>query len=83
MAQLRHLCRCHGILYSLVTPHPTLAKTVSILLHDFRYHNERYNQSQAESRLDEMILARQGQLQTVLVMDADRTLAAEDTGVLF
>ena len=43
----------------------------------------KYNLSQVESRLDDAVVASQGQLETVLVMDADRTLAAEDTGALF
>jgi len=81
--QLRHLCRRNGILFSLVSPYPTLLNKVSILLHDFRYHTEKYNLSQAESKLDDAVVARQGQLETVLVIDADRTLAAEDTGALF
>ena len=81
--QLRDLCRRHGILFSLVSPHPTMLNKVSILLHDFRSHTEKYNLSQAESRLDDATVANQGQLETVLVMDADSTLAAEDTGALF
>jgi len=81
--QLRRLCRHHGILFSLVSPHPTLLNKVLTLLRDFRHHSEEYNLSHAEARLDEALLAGQGQLETVLVMDADRTLAAEDTGALF
>ena len=81
--QLRYLCRRHGILFSLISLYPTLLNKVSILLHDFRHHTEKYNLSQAESRLDEAVVASQGQLETVLVIDADRTLAAEDTGALF
>ena len=81
--QLRYFCRRHGILFSLISLYPTLLNKVSILLHDFRHHTENYNLSQAESRLDEAVVASQGQLETVLVIDADRTLAAEDTGALF
>ena len=81
--QLRYLCRHHGILFSLVPPHPTLLNRISTLLQDFSFHTEKYNLSQAESRLDEAIAASHGQLETVLIMDADRTLAAEDTGALF
>ncbi len=81
--QLRRLCRNHGILFSLVSPHPTLLSKVLTLLRDFWRHTEKYNLSHAESRLDEALVAGQGQLETVLVMDADRTLAAEDTGALF
>jgi uracil phosphoribosyltransferase/phosphoserine phosphatase len=82
-AQLRRLCRHHGILFSLVSPHPTLLNKVLTLLRDFWHHTEKYNLSHAESTLDEALVAGQGQMETVLVMDADRTLAAEDTGALF
>ena len=81
--ELRRLCRHHDILFSLVSPHPTLLNKVLTLLQDFRHHTEEYNLSCSESRIDEIIAAGQGQLETVLVMDADRTLAAEDTGELF
>jgi uracil phosphoribosyltransferase/adenylate kinase/phosphoserine phosphatase len=81
--QLRRLCRHHSILFSLVSEHPVLLNKVSTLLHDFWHHTEKYNLSYAESRLDEALVAGQGQLETVLAMDADRTLAAEDTGTLF
>ncbi|PMD56107.1 uncharacterized protein K444DRAFT_632542 [Hyaloscypha bicolor E] len=81
--QLRHLCYHHGILFSLVSPHPTLLNKVSTLLRDFRHHTEEYNLSRAESRMEEVLLAGQGQLETVLVMDADRTLAVKDSGALF
>ena len=81
--QLRHLCYHHGILFSLVPPHTTLHKKASMLLRDFRYHSENFNLSRAETRLDEVIAAGQGQLETVLVMDADRTLAATDSGAIF
>lgn len=81
--QLRRLCRDHGILFSLLSPRPKLPKRVSTLLHDFQRHSETYNLSRAESSLDKAFAAGQGQLETVLVMDADRTLAAEDTGTLF
>jgi len=81
--QLRHLCYHYGILFSLLSPHPTLHKKVSMLLRDFRYHTENFNLFRAENRLDEVIAAGQGQLETVLVMDADRTLAATDSGAIF
>ncbi|KAF8848881.1 hypothetical protein BDZ45DRAFT_605209 [Acephala macrosclerotiorum] len=81
--ELRCLCRNHGILFSLVSPHPMMLEQVSTLLHDFRRHTEKYNLSQAESRLDEIVAAGEGQLKTMLVMDADRTLAPQDTGTLF
>lgn len=81
--QLRALCRRHHILFSLVSPSVTQLDKVSILLHDFRCHTEKHNLYQAESRLDDVFDASQGELEVALVMDADRTLAAEDTGALF
>ncbi|KAF7508333.1 hypothetical protein GJ744_009324 [Endocarpon pusillum] len=81
--QLRDLCRSHDILFSSLSQHPMLLKKTLKLIRDFQHHTEKYNLSQAENRLDEALVAGQGQLETVLVMDADRTVAAEDTGVLF
>ncbi|MCJ1340449.1 hypothetical protein MMC09_005745 [Bachmanniomyces sp. S44760] len=81
--QLRDLCRHHDILFSLVDSSPMLLSRVSKQLHDFRIHTEQYNLSQAEGRLDEVIKVGHGQLETVLVMDADRTLAPQDTGAEF
>lgn len=85
-AELRRLCREHNILFSLVSPSessPTMLSKVATLLRDFREHTEEHNLSQVKNRLDDIIATGKGQLETVLVMDADRTLAAEDTGVLF
>ena len=81
--QLRSLCRKHGILFSLVSQQPTLLNKVLMLLHDFQHHTEEYNLSIAENFLDESVVAGQSKLETVLVMDADRTLASMDTGTLF
>ena len=81
--QLRDLCRNHGILFSLVSQQSTLLNKVSILLLDFQPHTEGYNLSLAKSRLDDFVGASQAELETVLVLDADRTLAAVDTGILF
>lgn len=80
--QLRHLCRRNGILFNLIQPQATLLNKVLTLLIDFGRHNEEYNLWQAVNRLDD-IVSPQNQLETVLVMDADRTLAAEDAGTLF
>ncbi|WEW55965.1 hypothetical protein PRK78_001400 [Emydomyces testavorans] len=80
-AHLQRLCRAHGILFALLSP-PLMGK-ISMLLRDFQQHNEQYNLSRAESRLDEIFATGHNMPETVLVMDADRTLAAEDTGSLF
>lgn len=81
--KLRNLCREHGILLSIVTPEQTLLKKVSTLLRDFQGHDEEYNLSQAEIRLDQVLVHGSSRLETMLVMDADRTLAAVDTGNMF
>ena len=81
--QLRDICYRNNILFSTLPPDIT---TFSRLIRDFRDHNEPCNLSYAESRLDEALSslsAGKSQLETILVPDADRTLAAEDTGTLF
>ena len=80
---LRDLCRRNSILLSLVSPGPMLLEKVSMLLQNFKSHTEEYNLSRAKSRLDDPVVAGKGELKTLLVLDADRTLAAEDTGALF
>ncbi|CAD6568849.1 MAG: hypothetical protein ASARMPRED_002077 [Alectoria sarmentosa] len=82
-SQLRELCRRHGILFSVVAKSPMRLSKVSMMLHDFRCHTESHNLSKAKTKLDDTVGASQGQLETMLVIDADRTLAAEDTGALF
>lgn len=49
---------------------------------DFRVHNQDYNQVQAERRFDE-ILWNHDKLETMLVIDGDKTLAANDTGLMW
>ena len=82
-SRLRLLCRDHSILYIAVSEGPNLLHQVSTLLKDFRHHGEGYNLSKAERQLDKVLGTSKGQLKTMLVIDADRTLAAEDTGNLF
>ena len=82
-SQLRDICYRNNILFSTLSPDIT---TFSRLIRDFRNHNKPYNLSYAESRLDEALsslTAGKSQLETMVVLDADRTLAAEDTGTLF
>ncbi|KAL8698861.1 MAG: hypothetical protein Q9224_001658 [Gallowayella concinna] len=80
--QLRALCRAHGILF-MVIHHPADLDEISTLLCDFRLHTEEYNLFIAKRELDRIFDAGQEWPTTMLVMDADRTLAAEDTGALF
>ena len=84
-SQLRDLCRQYEILFMLISPNPglMLPKRAATLLRDFQCHDEPYNFSQAIIMLDYAITSRRGELETVLVMDADKTLTEQDTGRLF
>ncbi|KAL2818252.1 uracil phosphoribosyltransferase-domain-containing protein [Aspergillus cavernicola] len=79
--ELRGLCRHHNILFSTV--YPNLIDKLSELILDFQRHSEDYNLSIAEQYLDEAISPEYDKLETVLFMDADKTLTAKDTGALF
>ena len=81
--QLCCLCRQHGILFSLVAQNPSMLSNVSALLRNFYQQSEEHNLESAEIALDEALFTEKGHLKTLLVLDADRTLTAEDTGSLF
>ncbi|KAL8773656.1 MAG: hypothetical protein Q9209_001422 [Squamulea sp. 1 TL-2023] len=80
--ELRSLCRDHGILFSALQ-HPLQMDKVSALLEDFRIHSEEHNLTIAKEKLQNGLKANGEEQGVVLTMDADRTLAAEDTGALF
>ncbi|ODM16892.1 hypothetical protein SI65_07857 [Aspergillus cristatus] len=82
ITQLRDLCQIHGVLFTLISLDQT--ERVSALLCDFQQHNEEYNTSCATNMLDKaLLLDHPHPLETVLVLDADKTLTVEDTGSLF
>lgn len=81
--QLSQLCRKHRILFSVVSPRPTILHRVSDLLHHFQTQSEEQSLSLARMKLDDALATYRGKLKTVVVLDGDRTLAAEDTGKLF
>ena len=81
--QLRRLCLKHGILFSGVSGKAPVLQRVTTILRDFRLHSEEYNQCLALKSLDIPFSNLSKQLRTVLVMDADKTLASVDTGALF
>ena len=85
-SELRRLCHENGILFSAVSSPPeALLTKISRLLLDFRHHTEEQNLYRAERKLDEALAPLNGkhEVETVLVLDADKTLAADDTGWLF
>ncbi|KAL8785882.1 MAG: hypothetical protein Q9213_003114 [Squamulea squamosa] len=80
--ELRSLCRDHGILFSALQ-HPLQMDKVSALLEDFRIHSEEHNLTVAKEKFQTHLKVNGEEQGIVLTMDADRTLAAEDTGALF
>ncbi|KAF4592441.1 uracil phosphoribosyltransferase [Ophiocordyceps camponoti-floridani] len=80
MDQLRSLCRSHRILFTRVPGEST--SKISALVRRFGQDSSNMNSIRILEKLDEAVPDR-GRLDTVLVFDADRTLAAEDTGTLF
>ena len=80
--QLQLLCRVHHVLFIRVSADAQLLDRVITLLHDFERHSEEHNRAQALDKL-EAVTPGSGEVKTMLVLDADRTMAAEDTGKLF
>ncbi|KAL1606515.1 hypothetical protein SLS60_003920 [Paraconiothyrium brasiliense] len=80
---LQSLCSEHGILSSILTSDSTLKSKALVLLRDFSIHTEVYNEIQAQVKLDASMASHQSLPDTFLVLDGDRTLAAQDTGSLF
>ncbi|RDA96308.1 hypothetical protein CP533_1685 [Ophiocordyceps camponoti-saundersi (nom. inval.)] len=80
VAQLSDLCRRHRILFTIVSEE-SLSR-VPALVRYFRLDAVESNTTRALMKLDELMPDR-GRLDTMLVLDADKTLAAEDAGTLF
>ncbi|KAK7179210.1 hypothetical protein DPSP01_011760 [Paraphaeosphaeria sporulosa] len=82
-AQLQSLCRQHGILFSALTSDASVKKRALELIRDFRVHTENHNEIQAQTRLDAAMASYRSPPSTILVLDGDKTLTAQDTGPLF
>ncbi|KAH4185763.1 hypothetical protein HBI46_181260 [Parastagonospora nodorum] len=82
-SQLLRLCRENNILLSHVYHEKDLLSTVSSLLRNFQQHTEKQNMHAAEMALEKAVAAEVGQPDTLLVLDADKTLATADTGMMF
>jgi phosphoserine phosphatase/adenylylsulfate kinase-like enzyme len=80
---LRDLCRKNGILFWSTSAHQNLLSKVLPLLRNLKRHNEATNLVYAEAKLNEIVAADGDKLETILLFDADKTLAKEDTGALF
>jgi phosphoserine phosphatase/uracil phosphoribosyltransferase/adenylate kinase len=85
IAMMRELCRNHHILFSRVSDPSTLLQRVTELILHFSSHMmPKSNLARVHLKLDEVLsIHGHGNVQTALVLDGDKTLAAQDTGVLF
>ncbi|RDA86961.1 hypothetical protein CP532_6729 [Ophiocordyceps camponoti-leonardi (nom. inval.)] len=80
LSQLSEMCRRHGILFTLISEE-SLSRVPAFLGY-FQQDSEDGNTARALRQLDRLLPCR-GQLETMLVLDADKTLAAGDAGTLF
>ncbi|KAL8902549.1 MAG: hypothetical protein Q9207_004605 [Kuettlingeria erythrocarpa] len=85
--ELRRVCRDNHILFLVVAPQLldklSPPERVSTVIRDFQRHSENYNSRLVKVKLDETIGSLLNRPETMLVLDADKTIAAEDTGKLF
>ncbi|KFY69702.1 hypothetical protein V496_00007 [Pseudogymnoascus sp. VKM F-4515 (FW-2607)] len=89
---LRTLCHVHGIHFYEISPRSNTESEDMFLVRlwglvtDLGLHDEDVNRSNAMTRLGEAMdsdATRDGRLKTMLVMDADKTLAPQDVGDMF
>ncbi|KAJ5781293.1 hypothetical protein N7457_006453 [Penicillium paradoxum] len=82
-SQLSRLCRSNHILFTTVSPSRISASMLCSLIQEFRDHTEDGNLKLAKERVDKLVAIGPERLETILVFDADKTLAAQDSGVIF
>ncbi|KAJ4150269.1 hypothetical protein LMH87_011026 [Akanthomyces muscarius] len=80
--QLRDLCRQHGVLFSVVPQHTDPFAFISKLARHFEQTNARCNLGLVLNKVKAALIS-QERAETVLVVDADKTLAGEDGGYMF
>ncbi|KAK6591835.1 uracil phosphoribosyltransferase [Botrytis cinerea] len=80
---LKALCRESGIAFSVLASTSNLVVDCAQQLCNFRLHTEIHNLKHAEDRLDEIFGPNREKLETVLVVDGDKTLTSMDTGAMF
>ncbi|KAJ6003569.1 hypothetical protein N7522_006261 [Penicillium canescens] len=81
--QLRQLCRSHDILFTTITQRQVPMGRFVPLIQDLRSHTDDLNTRLAQQRMDNFITTGSERPETVLVFDADKTLAPQDSGELF
>lgn len=89
---LRRSCRAHGIYFHVVSPQSNMESEDMFLtrlwrlVSDLGIHNEHINWSNAARKIIDALdssAIHSGQVKTMLVMDADKTLAPQDAGNIF
>ncbi|KAB8290825.1 hypothetical protein EYC80_008462 [Monilinia laxa] len=80
---LEALCRESGIVFPVLVSTSNLVADCAQQLCNFRLHAEEHNLKHAEDRLDEIFGTNREKLETVLVIDGDKTLTSMDTGAIF
>ena len=85
--ELRAICRDHSILFTTITETSTTAsgqteKRLAALLNNFEGHDEARNTTAFKQAVDTALSDQDG-LDTVLLLDAEKTLAPHDTGLMF
>ncbi|KAG8416832.1 hypothetical protein J3459_013619 [Metarhizium acridum] len=83
MEELSRLCQEHGILFSRLAEQPDNQLFTALRLIQFSHRVSTVpNMVRVDARIGE-ILSGQNNLQTMLVVDADKTISTEDTGKTF
>ncbi|RAO68305.1 uncharacterized protein BHQ10_004317 [Talaromyces amestolkiae] len=78
--ELRYRCRAHHIIFSVFSPSRDSSDKLMAVLRDFSKHTEEFNAKVAEQQMDKALVTGPD---TVLLLDADKTLTAQDSGELF
>ncbi|CAG8161798.1 unnamed protein product [Penicillium nalgiovense] len=81
--QLRHLCRSHDIIFTTITQRQISMGKIVPFIKDLKTHTDDLNSRLAQQRIDDFITTGSERPETVLVFDADKTLAPQDSGELF
>ncbi|KAI4948928.1 hypothetical protein J4E91_005390 [Alternaria rosae] len=87
MMELRAVCRDYGMIFTTITETPTTTlgragERLATLLNNFHSHDEASNNAAVEQAVD-TALNGQEDLDTVLLLNADKALAPHDTKLMF
>lgn len=82
-SQLRQLCQENSILFLSLSARLMDESVIPKVIRDLAWHNENHNSAKVKFEVDKIMTYTDAPIETMLVLDADRTLTAEDTGKLF